>query len=120
MEYSLFIQKLTSNTLGPIFLVGWYSFGDPALAAVWLSSSSTLGRYYSDPDYDKLIAAGATELDPTKRRQLYNQAAQHMHDQAMAGWLFQAATYYGVSKKVSGFAAREDELSYIYPASISK
>ena len=29
-------------------------------------------------------------------------------------------TYYGVSKKVSGFAAREDELSYIYPASISK
>jgi peptide/nickel transport system substrate-binding protein len=120
MEYSLFIQKLTSNTLGPIFLVGWYSFGDPALAAVWLSSSSTLGRYYSDPDYDKLIAAGATELDPTKRRQLYNQAAQYMHDQAMAGWLFQAATYYGVSKKVSGFAAREDELSYIYPASISK
>jgi len=120
MEYSLFVQKLTSNTLGPMFLVGWYSFGDPALATVWLSSSSTLGHFYADPQYDKLIAQGASELDVKKRQQVYNDAAQYMHDQAMAGWLFQAATYYGVSRKVSGFAAREDELSYLYPSSIAK
>ncbi len=120
MEYGLFVQKLTSNTLGPMFLIGWYSFGDPALAEVWLSSNSTLGHFYADPTYDNLVAQGASELDPKKRQQFYNQAAQYMHDQAMAGWLFQAATYYGVSKKVTGFTAREDELSFFYPASITK
>lgn len=120
MEYGLFIQKLTSNTLGPMFLVGWYSFGDPALAEVWLSSNSTLGHFYADSAYDQLIAHGASELDSKKRGDIYNQAAQYMHDQAMAGWLFQAATYYGVSKKVTGFTARQDELSYFTQSSISK
>ncbi len=118
MDYGLFVQKLTSNQLGPMFLIGWFSFGDPALAEVWLSSKSTLGHYYQDAKYDDLITRGAMELDQKKRQSIYFEAAQYMHAQAMAAWLFQAATYYGVSKKVTGFAPRNDELPFFYPAAI--
>ena len=119
MDFGLFIQKLLANQLGPMFLIGWFSFGDPALAEVWLSSQSTLGHYYADTTYDDLIARGAAELDPKTRQGIYFKAAQHMHDQAMAAWLFQAATYYGVSKKVTGFNTRNDELPYFYPAAVN-
>ncbi|MBJ7601795.1 MAG: hypothetical protein JF888_01140 [Candidatus Dormibacteraeota bacterium] len=119
MDYGLFVQKLTSNQLGPMFLIGWFSFGDPALAEVWLTSKSTLGHYYADATYDDLVAKGATQLDQKARQATYFQAAQYMHDQAMAAWLFQAATYYGVSKKVSGFNPRNDELPFFYPSAIS-
>src|SRR5450759_47280 len=118
MEYGLFIQKLISNQLGPMFLVGWFSFGDPALAEIWLTSKSTLGHYYQDATYDQLVAQGASQLDTKQRQATYYQAAQYMHDQAMAAWLFQAATYYGVSKKVTGFSPRNDELPFFYPAAI--
>ena len=120
MEFGLFIQKLISNQLGPMFLIGWFSFGDPALAEIWLTSKSTLGQYYNDHTYDQLVAQGASQLDSKQRQATYFQAAQYMHDQAMAAWLFQAATYYGVSKKVSGFSPRDDELPFFYPASLSK
>ncbi len=119
MDYGLFVQKLISNQLGPMFLVGWFSFGDPALAEIWLSSKSTLGHYYQDPTYDDFITRGASDLDQKTRQATYFQAAQYMHDQAMAAWLFQAATYYGVSKKVTGFAPRNDELPFFYSVAIS-
>lgn len=119
MEYSLFAQKLTANQLGPMFLIGWYSFGDPALAEIWLTSKSTLGHYYNDATYDKLVFGASEALDPKERQRLYNQAAQYMHDQALALFLFQPATYYGVSKKVSGFTPRDDELPYFYPVSLN-
>jgi peptide/nickel transport system substrate-binding protein len=120
MDYGLFVQKLVANEAGPMFLIGWFSFGDPALATGWLSSRSTLGQYYKDATYDALDAKGASDVDEKTRQATYYELAQHMHDQASAGWLFQAATYYGVSKKVTGFEPRTDELPYFYPAAVGE
>jgi peptide/nickel transport system substrate-binding protein len=120
MDYGLFVQKLVANEAGPMFLIGWFTFGDPALATVWLSSRSTLGKYYQDATYDALDAKGASELDEKTRQATYFDLAQHMHDQATAGWLFQAATYYGVSKKVTGFEPRTDELPHFQATALSE
>lgn len=118
MDYPLFVQKLTANQLGPMFLIGWFSFGDPALAEVWLTSKSTLGHYYNDSNYDALVQQGASQLNTQARKQTYYQAAQYMHNQAMCGWLFQDATYYGVSKKVTNFVARKDEIQDFFKTGI--
>ncbi len=119
MEYSLFISKLSANQLGPMFLIGWYSFGDPALSAIWFTSKSTLGQYYNDPKYDELVFKASGTVDTDERQKLYEQSSQYMHDQAMALFLTQPETYYGVNKRVSGFTPRDDEIAYFYPTSVS-
>jgi peptide/nickel transport system substrate-binding protein len=121
MEYGLFVQKLLASQLSPIFLIGWYTFGDAALADIWLTSlTGAYGRYYGPSQYDDLVTQAATALDPKVRQATYNKVAEYQHDQALAGWLFQAADYYGVSKRVTGFHGRPDETTYLLPAGFVK
>jgi len=119
MEFSVFITKLSASQLGPAFLIGWYNFGDPALSAIWFTNQSTLGKYYNDPVYDKLVTEASGMVDTATRQTLYEQSSQHMYDQAMALYLFQPETFYGISSKVTGFVPRDDEIAYFYPASIT-
>lgn len=109
-DFGSFIQAVGATKAGPMFLIGWYDFGDPALSTSWFTSESTLGQYYADPTYDSLIAQASSTLDVEKRQRLYERASQHMHDEAMALFLTQPAMYYGVSKQVTGFVPRDDEL----------
>jgi peptide/nickel transport system substrate-binding protein len=121
MEYGLFVQKLLASQLSPMFLIGWYTFGDAALADIWLTSlTGAYGHYYSPSPYDDLVTQGATALDPKARQAAYNKVAEYQHDQALAAWLFQAADYYGVSKKVVGFHGRPDETTYLLPTGFQK
>jgi peptide/nickel transport system substrate-binding protein len=109
-DFGSFIQSVGATKAGPMFLIGWYDFGDPALSTSWFTSSSTLGKYYADQAYDDLIAKASSTLDQAERQSLYEQASQHMHDEAMALFLTQPAMYYGIAKGVTGFAARDDEM----------
>lgn len=121
MEYGLFVQKLLASQLSPMFLIGWYTFGDAALADIWLTSlTGVYGHYYAPSPYDDLVTQAATALDPKARQAAYDKVATYQHDQALAAWLFQAADYYGVSKKVTGFHGRPDETTYLLPAGFVK
>lgn len=109
-DFGSFIQSVGATKAGPAFLIGWYDFGDPALSTSWFTSASTLGKYYADNTYDDLIAKASSTLDDSERQSLYEQASQHMNDEAMALFLTQPAMYYGLAKGVTGFTARDDEM----------
>lgn len=103
---------------GPMFLVSWFSFGDPAFMTVWLTEHSTLGVYVKDAEYTKLTDDAQREMDPKKREELYQQAMKRAHDEALAMFLFQLPIYYGMKKSVSGFTPRDDKIIDLYTVSV--
>ena len=62
-----------------MYLLGWGTVTrDPDYGMFELLSSSTMGAagnrsFYSNPEVDKLLEAGKTELDPEKRKDIYKQ-----------------------------------------------
>lgn len=107
-----------AQKLGPMFMIGWFSEGWAIHSTIYLTPKSTLGEYYNFGPYNQLVYQASQTLDQQKANQLYQQAMQYMHDQAMAVFLFQGATYYGLQKSVQNFQPRGDEFPYFYGTTV--
>jgi peptide/nickel transport system substrate-binding protein len=57
----------------------------------------------SNPDLDKIIKEARTELDPAKRKPIYDKAMEIVRDEASLAVLYHDFNLFGYSKKLSGF-----------------
>ena len=78
VEWGAFLDG-TARGDHEMYLLGWGTVTrDPDYGMFELVSSSTMGAvgnrsFYSNPEVDKLLEAGKTELDPEKRKDIYKQ-----------------------------------------------
>ncbi|MCY7009018.1 ABC transporter substrate-binding protein [Fusobacterium simiae] len=78
VEWGAFLDG-TARGDHEMYLLGWGTVTrDPDYGMYELTSSSTMGAagnrsFYSNPEVDKLLEAGKTELDPEKRKDIYKQ-----------------------------------------------
>lgn len=73
------------------------SFLDPNIYLLfWLRSGGLLSRF-SDPEMDMFVDEQATQMDPTRRREVLNKVAALTHDLAPAIFLVGFQSVYGVS-----------------------
>jgi peptide/nickel transport system substrate-binding protein len=103
VEWAEYGQKRKAGEM-PVFLMGWFPdyldeddylapFADPKIfdPAKW-----------NDPQMLSLVAAQASELDPTKRATIIKQAQSYMADQTPYVPVFQISQFAASSDKVSG------------------
>jgi peptide/nickel transport system substrate-binding protein len=68
---------------------------------------------FSSPQVDELFKQGASELDETKRKQIYDQIQQIVNAEIPSHYLYALEAFSPVSKKVQGVAATKgDRLDY--------
>jgi len=78
------VEKFTQNIEKAKALMAEAGYPDGFKAKLWVNdnpelvSSSTMGAagnraFYSDPEMDKMLAAGKVELDPEKRKEIYKE-----------------------------------------------
>ena len=68
---------------------------------------------FSNPQVDELFKQGASELDDTKRKQIYDQIQQIVNAEIPSHYLYALKAFSPVSKKVQGVVAHKgDRLDY--------
>src|SRR5689334_13531672 len=75
-EWNAFLTRINESRDFEMFLVGFSWDVDPDQSTMWETSAYDGGfnnNKYSNPDVDKLIEQGLTELDQNKRKQIYIQ-----------------------------------------------
>jgi len=118
LEAGEFLRQLSARELAPMGYVGLAPADDPD--PQWSQYRSDWRySYVANPDLDKLIDAGAQEVDPVKRAEIYRKAARIMHDEASVLFLYQAVDLYGVSARVQGFLPRGDQRWVTYGVALS-
>jgi peptide/nickel transport system substrate-binding protein len=108
-EWGVFLKELRGEQLGPMFLAGWYNYGDAGYALTHFSAQSVFGVYFKNPRFDELIRQGQTLIKPEERLRAFQQATEVMRDEAPAAFLLQLPAIYGVSRRVVGWQPRTDE-----------
>jgi len=109
IEWGVFIKDLRAGQLGPMFLIGWYNYGDATFALTHFTSQSAFGVYQKNLKFDALVHQGQIQIDPKARAKTYEEATTLMREEAPAAFLLQLPAIYGISKKVTGFSPRADE-----------
>nr|WP_250813185.1 ABC transporter substrate-binding protein [Neorhizobium tomejilense] len=79
---------------------GW-SGRDPNLVWAPLLHTGEYQSYYSNPELDKLLDAGAATIDPAERKGIYDKAAAVIKDDAPHLPMVQPPLIYGLDKKLS-------------------
>ena len=69
MEPGIFLKNLGSpaRELGPIYMIGWYSFGDADFAMTWYTGTNRRTAW-SNPEFDKLFLAARSTNDTAAAR----------------------------------------------------
>lgn len=117
LEPGEFLRQLSGRELQPMGYVGLAPADDPDLQMSQYRSDWRYS-YVSNPELDKLIDAGAQEVDREKRSDIYRKAGRIMHDEASVLFLYQAIDLYGMTDRVSGFLPRGDQRWTIYGMSM--
>lgn len=95
VEWGRLISMLQARSGGPFFFVGWdYGEGDASKMNSFLISSSPLSMV-SDPEYDRLAAEAGSEMDETRRTELWKQAQKIVYDGYYIAATWQASSIYG-------------------------
>ncbi len=71
---------------------------------------------YEGTHFYKIMEEARNSLDQEKREKIYHEAAQIMHDEANAVFLYQGETIDGVSNEIN-YKARGDQRIYVYDIS---
>jgi peptide/nickel transport system substrate-binding protein len=85
--------------------LGWSGRPDPDQSFFDFVVTDQPNNYaaVSNPELDKLVKQARTELDPAKRKVLYDQAMEIVHDESEYVYIYHDFNRFGVSKKVTGF-----------------
>jgi peptide/nickel transport system substrate-binding protein len=78
------------------------------------------GRYkiLCNQEYDRLFKEQRAETDPKKRVELLKQMQTILHDEAAAGFTYQAPDIFGVGKRVKGFKPTADDVVPFGPITV--
>jgi peptide/nickel transport system substrate-binding protein len=100
MEWGRLIAMMSNRTAGPFYIIGWdFGEADASKMNSFLMSTSPIS-ITKDADYDRLALAGNAEMDPAARTKIWKEAQQVIHDHYLVGAVWEAASIYGVSKRL--------------------
>ena len=118
LEPGEFLRQMVNRQLGAASFGGYAPGDDPDLQVVQYRSDFRYS-YVQSPAFDALIDAGAQELDPARRADIYQQLMRLMHEEAPAVFLFEGIDNYGVSKRVKGLQPTRDQRITLYGVSLT-
>lgn len=108
LEGGEFLTQLTTLQLTPVALVG-YATAPDAIYQYNINITGERYAYYSNTEYDALVQAAASTLDPAERLELFRQISQIAYDDPPFAYLFAPDDLYGVSGSVQGWVPRPDQ-----------
>lgn len=117
LEAGEFLRQLVNRELAPVGFVGLGPADDPDLQMAQYHSTWRYS-YVDNPEVDRLITAGASEMDREKRAAIYRELSALMFDEASVAFLFQNVDLYALAPDVRGFHPRGDQLWTIYGVSV--
>ncbi|MDW5563703.1 MAG: ABC transporter substrate-binding protein [Methanomassiliicoccus sp.] len=106
LELSTLIGYQSSHKM-PVMFLGWapdYADPDDYVHPFYLSSglyASTIG--YKNETIDSLVTQAATELNDTKRAELYHDISMAMHDECAYIWTVQATSFFVGYNYIQGY-----------------
>jgi peptide/nickel transport system substrate-binding protein len=106
---------------GDMFFTSWGNGSlDPADIFVPTLRTGDRGNtaFYSNPEVDKLLDAANTEIDQTKRADLYKKAQALVNADAPWVFLWLPQDIYGVSKRVTGWQPSADSRINLHRACV--
>ncbi len=102
-ELAIFVEYLTNPVSDvDMIYVGWYSYGNPAQAMQWFSSTQAWSRWHND-EYDQQFLIAKTSMDEETRKQAYWRMAEILKEETPSIFLLQQPAPYGISDRVQGF-----------------
>ena len=100
MEWGRLIGLMQNKSGGPFYIIGWdFGEGDASKMNSFLNSRSPLS-VTNDPEFDRLAAQAAGEMDEAKRADDWKAAQKLVHDRYYVAAVWQAASIYGFSKRL--------------------
>tara|TARA_B100000686_G_scaffold352549_1_gene454904 strand:+ start:1739 stop:3208 length:1470 start_codon:yes stop_codon:yes gene_type:complete len=114
-EWKVFLSRLKTDP-PQIFRLGWGAdFPDPEnFMNLFVSTSGNNHLHWSNARYDSLVAEGAKERDPVKRKKIYDKAQKILTEtEAVIVPLFVAVQNIMVKPHVKGFFPNAMELMYL-------
>jgi peptide/nickel transport system substrate-binding protein len=105
-----------------MFMLGWLGNIDPD--EFYYAQHHSDGQFnfhgYSNPELDQLLDDAKTETDTDARKDLYNQAAELIVDDASYIYLYNPDVIQGWAPEVSGYEVRADRAIRFETASLSE
>ncbi|HST85412.1 MAG TPA: ABC transporter substrate-binding protein [Kineosporiaceae bacterium] len=103
------------------FILSWLGNVDPDEFYYSQHSSKGANNYqkFKNPQVDELLEAGRTTVDQARRKQIYDQAAKLIVDQASYVYLYNPNVVQGWSPKLKGYTVRADRAIRFRDASLS-
>jgi peptide/nickel transport system substrate-binding protein len=103
------------------FLLSWLGNVDPDEFYYSQHSSKGANNYqkFTNVEVDRLLEAGRTETDQTRRKTFYDQAAKIIVDQASYVYLYNPNVVQGWSPELKGYTARADRAIRFRDASLA-
>lgn len=114
-EWKVFLERLKTDTPA-LFRLGWGAdYPDPDnFMNLFTTQSGNNNTHWGNARYDDLIARAASELDPVKRKQMYDEAQRILTEQEVAIIpLFVAAQNVLIKPYVKGLALNAMEILYL-------
>lgn len=109
VEISTFNSQWKDPDAAPLRMASWRPMVDPfTLLNLLVSSSGFLSRF-NDPDAQPLIEAGASETDPVKRNEIYQQLGRVLHDSPAGIYLWNRVSFFGVADAAPAWTPRPDD-----------
>jgi len=103
------------------FMLGWLGNIDPDDFYYSQHHSSGANNYqkYKNPEVGRLLDQARTEVDETRRTDLYNQAVETIVDDASYTYLYNPEVVQGWSPDLKGYTPRADRAIRFHEASLS-
>jgi len=73
-----------------------------------------------DAKLDEMIYAEMKEMDPEKRKAIFSEMQQHVHDQAYVVFTYSQPWVYGYNNRVIDWVPRDDEQVLVYACSLAE
>ncbi len=119
LEPGEFLRQLRSRELQPMAYLGLAPLDDPDFQMAQYRSSWRYA-YIRNAEIDALVDAGAREIDVEKRGEIYRKLSRLMHDLAPVAFLFGGYDFYGINKKIDGFAPRGDQRFFLHALTLNR
>ncbi len=92
IEWSMFLREFIDKRKFDAVLLGWGLSRDPDLYDIWHSSKTGEGEFnflgYENPDVDRLILAGRTTFDQTRRKEIYHRVHKIIYEEQPCCFLY--------------------------------
>ena len=106
IEWASFISRFIKTGDFDVVILGWGLGLDPDQFNIWHSSQQAPGQFnfigYNNPNIDKLLEQGRTELNPDKRQSIYHEFAKVLLEDSPIVYLSAGYGLSAIHKRVKG------------------